>query len=55
MVFLAIALVFVYRSFYSMRITNVSGKDEINYGGFDKKDMSIPELVEEASESYLAN
>lgn len=53
--FLIIALVFVYRSFYSMRITKESGKAEISFGNLNKKNQSIPELVEEVSESYLSN
>jgi K(+)-stimulated pyrophosphate-energized sodium pump len=55
MALLAFSLVFVYRSFYSMRITKASGKEENNYGGFDKQNKSVPELVEEAAESCLVN
>jgi K(+)-stimulated pyrophosphate-energized sodium pump len=54
LVLLAVALVFVYRSFYSMRITHVSARDQDNsFEGI--KEQSVPELVEEANEGYLAN
>jgi K(+)-stimulated pyrophosphate-energized sodium pump len=53
--FLIIALIFVYRSFYSMRITRESGKNDNSIGVFKKKDHSVPELIEEVSEGYLSN
>ena len=49
MVLLAISLVFVYRSFYTMRITDVSDKDQINTGPSDRRDKSVTEQVGEAA------
>jgi K(+)-stimulated pyrophosphate-energized sodium pump len=52
MALLAVALVFVYRSFYAMRISSNSiDKDTLN----KKEEKSIPELVEETAEGYKAN
>jgi len=53
--FLIIALIFVYRSFNSMRITKKSEKDEISFGKSNKKDQLMPELMEEVTEGYLSN
>jgi hypothetical protein len=52
---MAISLVFVYRSFYAMRITQESTKDQGNTTISGFKDKSVPELVEEAAEVCLSN
>jgi K(+)-stimulated pyrophosphate-energized sodium pump len=53
--FLAVALIFVYRSFYSMRITTVSMKNEKVENGVDSKEENAEELVEESNNSYTLN
>ncbi len=55
MAFLAVALIFVYRSFYSMRITTTSMKNERVDVHSDNKEETIEELVEESNQSYTLN
>jgi K(+)-stimulated pyrophosphate-energized sodium pump len=55
LVLLSIAMIFVYRSFYSMRITKSTRNNSGSLRDFIKGQRTVPELVEEASESYMAN
>jgi K(+)-stimulated pyrophosphate-energized sodium pump len=55
MAFLAIALVFVYRSFYSMRITSVSMKNERKSELMEIRKEIVEELVEESNQTYTLN
>jgi K(+)-stimulated pyrophosphate-energized sodium pump len=55
MAFLAVALVFVYRSFYSMRITTVEMKNEKTNGHIEKIEETMEELVEESNQTYTLN
>jgi K(+)-stimulated pyrophosphate-energized sodium pump len=55
MAFLAIALVFVYRSFYSMRITTKSMKNERRNDHVEIIEESVEELVEDSSRTYTLN
>jgi K(+)-stimulated pyrophosphate-energized sodium pump len=55
LLFLAISLVFVYRSFYSMRITSVSSGDKRRARRNVETEVIVHELVEEASERFHNN
>jgi K(+)-stimulated pyrophosphate-energized sodium pump len=55
MAFLAVALVFVYRSFYSMRITTGSMKNERVENQFENMEETVEELVEESNQAYTLN
>jgi K(+)-stimulated pyrophosphate-energized sodium pump len=55
MVFLAVALVFVYRSFYSMRITTGSMKNEKVEIQVENREETVEELVEESNQTYTLN
>jgi K(+)-stimulated pyrophosphate-energized sodium pump len=55
MAFLAVALVFVYRSFYSMRITTGSMKNERKNDHARNSEETVEELVEESNQSYNLN
>jgi K(+)-stimulated pyrophosphate-energized sodium pump len=52
LVLLAVALVFVYRSFFAMRISTSSSEAENQIA---KEEKSVSELVEETAEGYKAN
>jgi K(+)-stimulated pyrophosphate-energized sodium pump len=54
MAFLAVALVFVYRSFYSMRITTSSMKNE-RVADVENSEEKVEELVEESNNTYTLN
>ncbi|RPH73072.1 hypothetical protein EHM76_05640, partial [bacterium] len=53
--FLTVALVFVYRSFYSMRISTVSGMKEISFGGLENQSGLMTEVLTETREDFSAN
>jgi K(+)-stimulated pyrophosphate-energized sodium pump len=55
MAFLAVALIFVYRSFYSMRITTVSMKNERVENRVENSEEKVEELVEESNQTYTLN
>jgi K(+)-stimulated pyrophosphate-energized sodium pump len=55
MAFLAVALVFVYRSFYSMRITTSEMKNERKEGHVENVEETVEELVEETNQTYTMN